>query len=74
MMQECIMFSHSVEPQARIVRVVYICSSGLTVDQYVVLHSCHFYIIGQIVLSNLVQCVGDCRCHLPHIISCGFIV
>ena len=33
-----------------------------------------FYVIGQVVLSNLVQCVGDCRCYLAHIISCGVFV
>ena len=29
-----------------------------------------FYVIGQMVLSNLVQKVGVCRCYVAHIISC----
>jgi len=33
-----------------------------------------FCVIGQMVLSNLVQSVGDCSCYLAHIISCGVIV
>jgi len=33
-----------------------------------------FYVIGQMVLGNLVQSVGVCRCYLAHIMSCGFIV
>jgi len=33
-----------------------------------------FYVIGQMVLSNLVQKVGVCRCYVAHIISCDFIV
>jgi len=33
-----------------------------------------FYVIGQMVLSNLVQSVGVCRRYLAHIISCDFIV
>jgi len=28
-----------------------------------------FYVIGQMVLCNLVQSVGVCRCYLAHIIS-----
>jgi len=33
-----------------------------------------FYGIGQMVLSNLVQSVGVCRCYLALIISCDLIV
>jgi len=33
-----------------------------------------FYVIGQMVLSNLAQSVEVCRYCLAHIISCGFIV
>jgi len=33
-----------------------------------------FYVIGQMVLCNLVQGVGVYRCYLAHIMSCGFIV
>jgi len=33
-----------------------------------------FYVIGQMVLSSLVQKVRVCRCYVAHIISCGFIV
>jgi len=32
------------------------------------------FVICQMVLSNPVQGVGVRRCHLAHIISCGFIV
>jgi len=33
-----------------------------------------FCITGQMVLSNLVQKVGVCKCYIAHIISSGFIV
>ena len=33
-----------------------------------------FYVIGQMVLSNIVQSVGVCTCYVAHIMSCGFIV
>jgi len=32
------------------------------------------YVIGQMVLSNLVQKVGVCRSYVAHSISCGFTV